>query len=324
MIRKYSIDMLRIISAIAVIVIHAVSSPIANGMGVIDINVIENLELIHVLMNWSVPVFFIITGYCLMNKTECTYQYCFLHVLKYIGILFTIGLFYSLLEEVFLAKTFNGDIFVKCVMDVIGGNLWDHMWFIYSIIGIYLVMPVIHCFFRQDKNSIIILTSLLFLFNILCPTVNKVISVGIDFPFCNYLFYVCFGGIIAKVKTKKEIVGICCVAGIISIVWIIVDINRSLFGYNHLAVCFMAIAVFVGFSHMEIKQNEMLKEISECSLGIYLIHPFFINIVIKVLKLDLLTHMPYIKVMLFVVFLFVVSFITTYVLRKIPYVKKLF
>jgi len=107
-------------------------------------------------------------------------------------------------------------------------------------------------------------------------------------------------------------------------VWIIVDINRSLFGYNHLAVCFMAIAVFVGFSHMEIKQNEMLKEISECSLGIYLIHPFFINIVIKVLKLDLLTHMPYIKVMLFVVFLFVVSFITTYVLRKIPYVKKLF
>ena len=87
-----------------------------------------------------------ITGYCLSLKKECTYSYCLHHVLKFIKILFTVGLFYSLLEEVFIAKKFSITILGTSILNVFTGNLWDHMWFIYAIIGVYLVMPVLHSF----------------------------------------------------------------------------------------------------------------------------------------------------------------------------------
>ena len=69
--RKYSIDLLRVFSAIAVIIIHTVSSPVANSTVEIDALLLSNLSMIHSLMNWSVPVFFMITGYCLLKKENC-------------------------------------------------------------------------------------------------------------------------------------------------------------------------------------------------------------------------------------------------------------
>lgn len=105
--RKYSIDILRILSAIVIIIIHVVTSPVANSTNIIEVSLENNLNLIHNLMLWSVPVFFMITGYCLLLKKECTYRYCFSHVLKYIAVLFTVGLFYALLEEVYSVKSIN-------------------------------------------------------------------------------------------------------------------------------------------------------------------------------------------------------------------------
>ena len=242
--RKYSIDILRIMSAIAVIIIHVVSAPVANSTVEIDVSLKMNLNLIHSLMNWSVPVFFMITGYCLLNKKECTYEYCFSHVLKYVCVLFTVGLFYALLEEIYIYRTINISVFVQSVLNVIQGNVWDHMWFVYAIIGIYLVMPIIHQFMQQGNKNIFILTVLLFFFNILLPTLEKWISIGVVFPFSGYLFYVCFGGAVAKLKINKKLSYLIYLTGLLSIVWIIVDADRQNFGYKHLAVCLMAMSIF--------------------------------------------------------------------------------
>ena len=70
--RRTSIDLLRIISAVAVIVIHVVSASVTSAHTSVEQSLLKNTELIHVLMNWSVPVFFMITGYCLTLKQKCT------------------------------------------------------------------------------------------------------------------------------------------------------------------------------------------------------------------------------------------------------------
>lgn len=324
MARKFSIDILRIISAIAVIIIHIVSAPVTNSAVGIDASLLLNLELIHTLMNWSVPVFFMITGYCLLKKEECTYEYCFSHVLKYICVLFTVGLFYALLEEVYVSKTINYLIFVKSVLNVISGNLWDHMWFVYTIIGIYLVMPIIHHFMQEGNRNILILTALLFVFNILFPTIEKWISVGVVFPFNGYLFYVCFGGAAAKFKMNKIQSCFIYLTGLLSVAWIVSDAENHVFGYQHLAVCLMAMSIFLSVSKMDIKQNKLLLCISKCTWGIYLLHPFFINVAIKLLNIDVVTSLPYIRLFLFAVVVSFASFLSTYILRKIPLIRKLF
>lgn len=321
--RKYNIDLLRIISAVAVIIIHIVSAPITNSSTEIAPTLTNNLNLIHTLMNWSVPVFFMITGFCLQRKSEVTYRYCFSRILKYVCVLFTVGLSYALLEEIFTAKTINVTVFVNSVSNVITGNLWDHMWYIYSLIGIYLVMPVIHLFLKQDKKSVIVLTALLFVFNILLPTFEEFVSFGVSIPFGGYLFYVCFGGIVAQINTDK-ISPFIYIFGFLSVVWIIIGSKNYEFGYKHLAVCAVAMSIFLITQRINVKPSSLLLCISKCTFGIYLIHPFFINLAIKLLGIDFVSSYAYAKLLAFAAIVSIVSFFTTYILRKIPLIKKLF
>ena len=185
-------------------------------------------------------------------------------------------------------------------------------------------MPVIHCFMQQGEKNIFILTGMLFFFTIICPSIEKWISIGVDFPFGGYLFYVCLGGLIAKCRIRKELVYLCCFAGGLSIVCMIATAGTYTFGYRHILVCLIAMSIFLLVSKMEVRSNKLILKISECTWGIYLIHPFFINIAIKVLKIDLLTSLPYVKLFVFTVLIAVISFVATYILRKIPFVKKLF
>ena len=320
--RKYSIDLLRVISAIAVVIIHTVCAPVGNSLFELDSLLIKNLDRIHALMNWSVPVFFMITGYCLLRKEDCSYKYCFSHVVKYICVLFTVGLFYALLEEVFVSKTVNVSVLTRSISNVIEGKLWDHMWFVYAIIGIYLVMPVIHLFMKQNIYNAFILAGLCFLFDIFLPTFGKWINVGISFPFTGYLFYVCLGGILAQININKKTSYFVYLTGVLSAIYV-VFINCNV-GYKHLAVCLMAISIFLIVSNINIKPNKLLLCLSNCTWGIYLIHPLFINVAIKVFHIDVVTSYAYLKIFIFTVIVFIFSFFTTFVLRKIPLVKKLF
>lgn len=324
MTRKNSMDVLRILSTIAVVIIHCVTAPVANNAISVDADVSNGLALIHALMNWAVPVFFMITGYCLLSKEKCTYEYCFSHVLKYIGVLFTVGLFYAFLEEFFDTREVGLSTITQSLLRVIRGDLWAHMWFVYAIIGIYLVMPIFHSFMQQGERNIYILTGLHFVFNILCPTFEKWIHIGVDFPLKGYLFYVCFGGAVAKCKVGKGSLYTACLLAILSVVWIVTGIGRQTFGYEHLAVCLIAMSFFVVASRMDIPSSKLLLTISQCTWGIYLIHPFFINLAFKVLRLNLGTAIPYGKLALFAAVIFLCSLAVTYILRRIPLVRKLF
>ena len=134
MTRKYNIDILRIISALAIIGIHVIRCPIHNA-SFIEPALEGTLNMAHRLLLWAVPVFFMISGYCLMQKQDCTYKYAFKHVRKYVAVLFTVGLFFALLELFFAQRTINLQIIRTALLNVIVGNLWDHMWFVYAIIG---------------------------------------------------------------------------------------------------------------------------------------------------------------------------------------------
>jgi len=321
--RKNSIDLLRIISATAIIIIHIVSAPVTNSNKEIETSLINNLNTVHNLMNWAVPVFFMITGYCLLQKKQVTYHYCLTHVLKYVCVLFTVGLSYAFMEEIFNAGTIKISI-LGPFYDVISGNLWDHLWFVYDIIGIYLIFPLIHCYLQRGNKDIFILTALLFLFNILVPNIENFISIGFDIPMSGYLFYVSFGGAIAKCKFDKKINILAYSLLLLSVIYIIFFTNGNLLGYKNLVVCIMAISIFVITVGIEMKSNKMLLRIAECTWGMYLIHPLFINIANKMMNIDFLTSYAYVKLLAFAVVVTVTSICTVYALRKIPIVKKLF
>lgn len=323
MTRKYNIDILRIFSAVAIILIHIIRGPVHNATALEPL-LEANLNLSHRLLLWAVPVFFMITGYCLMQKKECNYKYCFKHVGKYMGVLFTVGLFYALLELVFSEKSIDLIILKTAIFNVIQGNLWDHMWFVYAIIGIYLIIPIFHNFFQKSKNNAITVTILLFLFTVLLPEIKDIIHIGIRFPLGGYLFYVCFGMLMAKCKQNKLMLPIFIILGIGSGIYLALNPYNQDFDYLSFFVAIMAISIFGTSTLFNSKGNKIILEISNCTWGIYLIHPFFINIIIKLLKIDLLSTYPYINLLVFFVVISLLAFTTTFILRKIPLLKKLF
>ena len=322
--RKNSIDLLRIISAVAIVIIHTVSTPVAYIPEDIDGNLWCNLYRIHTALKWAVPVFFMITGYCLLRKPGLTYKYIFTHVWKYVSVLFTVGLSYSLMAEFFEYRTITPSIFGQAVLNVIAGDLWDHMWYVYAIIGIYLVMPVIHRFMHQDRENGLILTALLFVFHILSPAFEDFLPVGVQLPFDGYLFYVCMGGLLAQQELSKKWTAAIYLAGILALGWLLLFWGYWDLGYCHPVVCAMAVSVFLFVSRLNVKSGKLLLGLSACTWGVYLIHPFFINVAVKVLEIDVLTSYAYVKLLALLLAVLAVSFGGTYVLRKIPLMKKLF
>ena len=70
MTRNYSIDVMRILSAIAVVVIHTVTAPVKNATGEVEGSLSNSLYLINMLLLWAVPVFFMIMGGLLLQKVD--------------------------------------------------------------------------------------------------------------------------------------------------------------------------------------------------------------------------------------------------------------
>lgn len=321
--RKYNIDLLRIVSALAVIAIHTVTSPVSNSTASLDANLTVALQCIHNLLNWSVPVFFMITGYCIFRKEECTYRYCMKHVLKFALVLLTVGFAYAMLEEVAAKRTIDACVILTSMQNVISGKLWDHMWYVYAIIGVYLVLPVLHSFMQTDKRNRLILTGLLLFFSVIAPAFAKWQQIGVPFPFGGYLFYVCFGGLAVKEDFGKKAKWGIVLSGVLAAVWVILH-GKEAFGYFSLPICLIAGSMFVIINAIAVKPCRLLLTVSQCTWGMYLLHPLFINIAIKVLKIDLLSNKPYLCLFGFWVALSLLSFAATYILRKIPLLKKLF
>ena len=324
--RNDRIDFLRIMSAFFVVSIHVVTISVTYNDVAVAQPVEEGLNIAHNLSSWAVPVFFMISGFCILgNDEECTWKWVMRHIRRFVGILFTFGWFYALLERVYTEKALSIQVIVLSFLDVINGKSWAHMWYIYSIIGIYLVLPIIGAYIMQKENNVYYLSSLLFLFTILAPAVNEWLdlSFGVELPMSGYLFYVCAGAAVARCRSinSKYLKLVLGAAGAMILVYFVTGRDR-VYSYTSLPVCLMALSIFILVTKGEVNLGgEKLMELSKCTLGIYLVHPLFLNLMLKLLHIYPL-HLPaLVSVPVTCIFIFCLSYLTVYILRKIPAVK---
>ena len=125
------IDLLRVVSAFAVVMIHVVSLS-STSCPTLQAGTKAVLEDIHNLLRWSVPVFCMITGFLFLGgEKECTYRSIRRNVVHLLVLLVLVGGFYSLLEQIYTERRFSPGMFLRAVNDLFTGNLWTHMWYLY-------------------------------------------------------------------------------------------------------------------------------------------------------------------------------------------------
>ena len=313
---------LRIIAAFAVVAIHT--------------KILTNFEVkgynfMHCCILWCVPIFFMITGYIFLGlKTNLTYKDVKKNIVKFIVTLFTIGWFYALIQRVF-ENGISLHTFVYSFIDVLKGNLWAHMWYVYSIIGIYLVLPVLSAFVSNNIKNLYILTLLCGIFNVVFKDISTIFDIGFTLPLSEYCFYVLMGATLCVMEEK--ILKKLFVPSILTLILMMIGLAIGIFifeidikqSYTAIYVAIMSVAVFVVCKRLfnNAKTDAFINSLAKCTWGIYLVHPFFIHLFHKLFNVSIERYNQLVAFPISCLVVFGISYFCVVILKKIPLINKI-
>lgn len=327
------IEYLRILAISAVILDHV--AIVATSVFKNSITVNDSI-LYYAIINsshFAVPVFIMITGYLLLNpeKDITINKIIQKYVSRMIIVLFTFGGFFAWIEIIFVTRTIKISQIFTSIYNVITGKTWDHMWYLYMLISLYLITPILRKFIYNSANKEIkyfLLLNLIFLSIISQLKVFFNINIAFFIPIANiYPFYYILGYYVGNnnIKISKKTISasiiICLIILILSAVKNVSDIAD----YHSLIVIILSTSIFIlakdTSEYYKKHYGNILKLISRCSFGMYILHMFFINILYKFLKLNPFNYNSLILLVLFII-IFTASLVSSYILTKIPIVKK--
>lgn len=214
--KRVDISILRIMATLAVIFLHT-NNTILNNTQNYQLSS-ENKFLMSVnisIMNWAVPMFLIITGALLLNKEIQMNLMVSKYIKRIVIALFLFGIPYAIMELYMDTRQLSADMIIKSIVKVVEGNSWGHLWYLYALIGIYIILPFIKIVLNNtDKNTHKIILIILCVFNFCKGFIEKIIGISIAFniPIMTYtVFYVITGYYLVnnkfKIEKNKKILG---------------------------------------------------------------------------------------------------------------------
>ena len=323
-------DILRTISIIAVIVIHVIGNTI-NTFNLSGIPMVV-YKSIWQLMYFAVPMFVVISGGIFLNpekdiNLKDLYKK---YILRILIALFAFGIIYSLIEIYFINKTLNLGSLILAIKNVFTGNLWAHMWYLYLILGLYIISPILKVFIKNcSMKQLQYLLLILFIFTIIIPEISAVLNLKIAFNILvtsPYILLYLLGFYLTKYDIPKKYRIANYIFSIIFVILIIINnflkfFDANIITYTSIGSFSIVMSLFLLAKNLNLQLNnktqKILKNISECGFGIYLIHQLIINVIYKLLKIDIITKIPYIGLVIYTLLIFGMSFAIVYYLRKI-------
>lgn len=341
--RNGALDFLRVVAALFVVTGHVSSDylfryPAGNAQW--NIAVIYDF-LAHML----VPFFFMISGSFLLDPER---ELPGKKLLTKIGRLAFALLFWSLIYLIIGLIRARADLtYIRqnlgwLLQRLIAGEV--HLWFLWALIGLYLVAPILRQIVRCETAAIWFII-LFFAVQVLLPLLIELPKVGYLFStvrdsmkinlVLGYVGYFVLGYIIKVHQVKKGIV--LCALGVAAVCFIpgvLMTIRRStiagepqleLMEYMHPCMIVPSVTVFLAATellqrHPSFGQGKLIRFLSAHSFGIYLSH----MLILKVLQAYDLVVWPVGIIMIPVVTLvvFAAAAFIAWLLRMIPWLGK--
>ena len=225
-------------------------------------------------------------------------------------------------------------LIINSIKNVISGNTWGHLWYLYELIGIYLILPFVkYVTDKITRNEYRYLLLLLFVVNIVikCFGLNSMIALNI--PVSGYsVFYLILGQYLYRfndeIRIKKGIrytSFILIFAAIIVVNIIYKKHGIDYLGYGSPLVALQASIIFGEIINRELqeKRKSIIWKIDRLCFGTYLIHPVYTNFMYKFLRFTPLSFGDYFGGIIICFLIFVIlGFATSYVMNKIKILRK--
>lgn len=344
--KQVYLEVLRCVALLLVVSIHVVAMPIQNWS--------ENrgiwypaYSITYIIGNLGVPLFLMISGSLLLDpKRNISLEKLYKKMAP--RILFPLiffGYCFSLMEIFFDTHKITASMFVEGFLRVLNKKSWDHLWYLYLLMGIYLLLPIIRMLLDKISDA-----QLEYLMTILCflgfviPTVNAIFGTTISLeqpkPLCHLTCFI-MGYVISRYGISGKFKKSLYLGGSISLaILLIFGLFVEKIGYGYYTIlgrydCIfifgVASMIFLWFNDKKSEIEKIAKiqgggyvlSLADCSFGIYLIHPVIMNVMYKVLQWQPIAFNPIISIPVFCVAFIVPCHFVVWIMKKIPVVRRL-
>lgn len=296
------LNTLRVVATFGVILIHIFSGINANNASSLTSYESYVCIVLRNLWQWCVPIFVMISGaiFLGLQKDITIEKLLKKYVSRILIALIVFGVPFAFLEIFFNSGyQFGFNQVGLAFFYVFQGKLWDHMWYLYMIMGLYLLLPLFKAFVSCTTRGVIeYLLVVLFVFTSAKPMIEQAFSIEIGFNLpieSVYVFYLFLGYYVSQLEIKLNnflLLGL--TAGYV-IYAMLMPLNTNFIipsngggiiflGYGSPVVAIAAFSIFCLLRQNNIV-NSLVNHISPLCFGIYLIHPLFINFIFKFLGL---------------------------------------
>lgn len=341
-------DLLRVAAMLAVIVIHVSAGWLESSpVGTADWHALNTWDG---LCRWAVPVFVMCSGMFLLDpKRSLPLPRLFLgHFLRMAVALLVWGVAYHLLYQL-LAGTLSLASIPYALYAVILGNTEAHLWYLITMMGLYLLTPLLRAFVRGASRGDFHWCFLIYgLFMLALPLFLRLrgsqtvalyadrlsLNFTLAFPPLAYVGYFLAGYYLKTYTLGRLAEGIVYVLGIAGAVATVAGttllshraggLDVTLYSYLTPNVAAMAVAVFVLFRYVlgisdERSRKQRVSGMAACGFGVYLCHVVFL-ILLRHFGLAIPPIPAAIGVPLLTLVIFVPSYALSWLIHKIPVV----
>lgn len=293
-------EWLRCLGAAAVVMIH-VTSGIMDNYPISEVGTARALiwSLMQVaLLRRAVPVFFMITGALLLDPSkEIGWSKVWGYVRRMAIVLFTWGFLFCIMQRLFTERALTLSLLTGSLLDLLSNKGFSHLWYIYALIGAYLLLPMLRTWVASaDESDQRVMLAILFVFTCVVPTLNAAFGLELStFVWVtSSVFYVLLG---YYAHGRLELNGRMLAVGFGSLLvcmllktYGIVAVGEYWKWLHGPACPFEAIwslCVFLlakRWFDRQYAERGIVARGADLSFGVYVLHPLFINVLYKVLN----------------------------------------
>jgi surface polysaccharide O-acyltransferase-like enzyme len=341
MAQKLWIENARIISCFAVVFLHVAGIIVYNGQGCGGTAAWWAGNFYNAFSRWSVPFFLMITGALLLapEKDEPPKVFYRKRFSRILVPLIAWTLVYALIRvwPHLNDRSALSSEAIKLLRDLLSGNVYYHLWYVYMLVGLYLFLPFVRFGVRAaPPAALAALCGVWFLISVL-----TIAAYSFSGParysfflggFFSYVPYCIAGYLVSTVRPAVSGRTLFAAAGAMGLFTLLgsyalrgVDLPVKYYFYNFLSVTIvpMSIALFIGVSRFSrpMLGARLTTRISALTFGIYLAHPAVMKLLAAAgINPNIIT--PFLGIPLVALAAFIISGGLTAALSGLPYVRR--
>lgn len=174
--RFFYLSFIRVIACLSIVILHSFKYSLAllqTGTLKVSNSQITCSNIMLYLMNWAVPCFVMVTGALLLdNSKKVTYKKLFSkYILKMVLIILIFSILFQIIDTLMTEQSININTFITGLKNAVFNKSWIHMWYLYMVIAVYLMLPIYRKItVHAEKKDIIYLLILYTVFLVVVDT----------------------------------------------------------------------------------------------------------------------------------------------------------